>query len=126
MVVTGKEIGVDGWYTRPIFSVSDIDKSLIYYCEMLGFTQAWNYEEKGKTIVSQVNKGSFELILTSNLNRTGLGRVFVSLNGAELIKLEDDIKENQIDFQRIHWGYPAIRISDPDGNEMIFPIESET
>ena len=113
----------DGWYTRPIFSVRDVGAAFEHYCGQLGFVQAWAYDEDGEVIVAQVDKGSFELILTSNLDRVGAGRVFVALEESELEALLADIDAHGIAVEPIHWGYPAIRIQDPDGNEMIVPTE---
>lgn len=113
------------WYTRPIFSVSNIEQSLYHYCNLLGFNQSWKYEEQQATLVTQIARGEFELILSGNLDRIGAGRVFVSLSETEMKKLKSEIEENKVSTEHIHWGYPAIRIQDPDGNEMIFPKESE-
>ena len=113
------------WYTRPIFSVSDMGEALRHYCDRLGFSRAWAYEEEGKTIVTQVNMGQFELILTSNLDRVGLGRIFVSLEKWEVVNLAKRIDESGIQTEQFFWGYPSIRIQDPDGNEMIIPQEFE-
>lgn len=118
------------WYSRTIFSVSSVEDSLHHYCELLGFEQSWKYEEKGKILVAQVNRGDCELILTENLDRTraervGAGRVFVSLNVAEMAALKKDIIENQIKAENINWGYPTILLSDPDGNELLFPQEED-
>lgn len=112
------------WYTRPVFAVTSIEKALQHYCDLLGFKQSWKYEEGESTIVTQVNRGEFELILTSNLDRVGAGRVFVSLNSEEMTTLKKEIAANRIAVEHIHWGYPAIRMRDQDGNEMIFPEES--
>lgn len=113
------------WYTRPIFSISDAKKSVGYYCTLLGFSQDWKYEEGEKLIVAQVSKGEFELILAGNLDRIGTGRVFVSLDDTEMRTFESVLQESQVEPESIHWGYPAMRIRDPDGNEMIFPQESD-
>ena len=116
-VVEGK------WYARPVFSVSSLEKALQHYCDLLGFEQTWKYEEGTKTIVTQVCRGEFELILAGNLDRVGAGRVFISLTGTEMDALNNDIAEKNIAVEHIHWGYSAIRIRDPDGNEMILPQE---
>ena len=113
------------WYTRPIFSVSNIEQSLYYYCTLLGFEQTWKYKEQEATVVTQVVRGECELILSGNHDRIGTGRVFVSLSEIEMKRLESEIEKNEVSTDRIHWGYPAIRLRDPDGNEMIFPQESE-
>ena len=113
------------WYTRPVFSVSSMKESLIFYTEKLGFIQSWKYEEEQKVIVTQVNKGDLEIILTSNLDRVGLGRLFISLDEREFKQLETSIDQNNIESEKIFWGYPTIKIKDPDGNELFFPTESE-
>lgn len=113
------------WYTRPVFSVSNMEKSLQHYRNLLGFEQAWKYEEDSNVIVTQVCRGNFELILAGNLDRVGGGRVFISLSDIEMDILKKDIEENHIVVEHIHWGYPAIQIRDPDGNEMILPQESQ-
>ena len=111
------------WYSRPVFSVADFQISLQFYRDLLGFKQSWHYEEDGRTIVTQVSKGELELILAANLDRVGDARLFVSLNGDELAQLEQVIREKEIETEHIYWGYPTIRIRDPDGNEMLFPLE---
>jgi len=113
------------WYARPIFSVTDIQASLQHYCKLLGFEQSWTYKENDRTIVTQVNKGDFEIILTENLDRVGSARAFVSLMPAELEQLQNDISARQIPTERTHWGYPIIKIRDPDGNELLFPLDEE-
>ncbi len=119
-------VAEEKWYTRPIFSVSSVEKALQHYCGLLGFVQTWKYEEGASTLVTQVCRGEFELIIAGNLDRVGAGRVFISLNDKEMSSLSNQIAENHIAIEHIHWGYPAIRICDPDGNEMILPQESES
>ncbi len=115
----------DKWYTRPVFSVKDVQESLRYYCDLLGFEQTWKYEERDQTIVTQVNKGEFELILTQNLDRVGMARVFVELEAAELHNFRRALSAKQIPSENTHWGYPVIRLRDPDGNELLFPLEED-
>ena len=114
------------WYTRPIFSVDNISKSLGYYCDLLDFTQNWKYEEDNQVLVAQVSRGEFELILASNLDRKGKGRVFVSLTEFETAQLMKMIEGKDIPHEKMYWGYPSIKLRDPDGHEMIFPQESES
>ena len=115
----------ENWYTRSIFSVSSIPKSLEFYCSLLGFEEAWKYEDGGEIIVAQVNKAGFELILAANLDRVGQGRVFISLDTVDLESLEKLLKQKHITSERIYWGYPTILVNDPDGNEMLFPFPTE-
>lgn len=37
-----------------------------------------------KNLVSQVSRGDYELILAGNLDRVGVGRVFISLGDSEM------------------------------------------
>ena len=113
------------WYTRPVFSVANVEKSLGYYCNLLGFTENWRYDECDEILVAQVSRGEFELILAGNLDRKGNGRVFISLTESETDSLKEAIESNDIAYERIYWGYPSLKLQDPDGNEMIFPQETE-
>ncbi|MEM7125176.1 MAG: glyoxalase superfamily protein [Chloroflexota bacterium] len=112
------------WYTRPVFFVTDVEVSLRHYCDLLGFAQAWDYHENGRTIVAQVNRGlECELILAEDAGRAGKSRVFISLEVGELATLQQELESRKIPFEQTFWGYPVIRIEDPDGNEMLFPLD---
>jgi len=112
------------WYARAVFSVADIGISLGYYCDLLDFEQTWEHEENGRTTVTQVNKGEFEIILTENLDRVGQARVFIALESAELQNLQQAISKKRIPSQPMHWGYQLIRLRDPDGNELLVSVEN--
>ncbi len=112
-----------GWYTRPIFSVSSMVAALHHYRDLLGFESKWNHDEGGENWVEQVDKGSLELILTSNMSHVGTGRLFVSLTEDELLRLHERIKQHQIKYESFFWGYKSIGIKDPDGNQLIIPEE---
>jgi len=112
------------WYARAVFSVADVGESLGYYRDLLGFEQSWKHEENGRTTVTQVNKGEFEIILTEDLDRVGQARVFIALDATELEKLQQAISTRQIPSEPIHWGYRLIRLRDPDGNELLVSLEN--
>lgn len=116
----------ENWYTRSIFSVSTMSTALEYYCGLLEFKEAWNYKDGGEIIVAQVNKGGFELIMAANLDRAGQGRVFISLDAVDLDSLQRLIADKEVDSERTFWGYPIIRLHDPDGNELLFPLPAES
>jgi len=114
------------WYTRPIISVNDVEQSLHFYEQQLGFTQSWNYQDGGKTTVAQVNKGSgCELILSLDTERAGKSRIFVSLEPDVLAAFQQAVEQAGVEVQKAWWGYPVILIKDPDGNEMMFPEEDK-
>jgi catechol 2,3-dioxygenase-like lactoylglutathione lyase family enzyme len=39
------------WFARAVLHVSDVEASLRFYVERLGFTRAWRYKEDGKARV---------------------------------------------------------------------------
>jgi catechol 2,3-dioxygenase-like lactoylglutathione lyase family enzyme len=41
------------WYALPVLFVDDIDRTLDFYVNRLGFTQSWRYEEEGQALVAQ-------------------------------------------------------------------------
>ncbi len=98
-------------------------KACDFYCEVMGFKEAWSYEDEGKKIVVQMTRGSCEIILNVNAKRAGNSRLFIALEVEELKVLQKEIVEKSIETKNLFWGYPVIEIKDPDGNELLFPIE---
>jgi catechol 2,3-dioxygenase-like lactoylglutathione lyase family enzyme len=70
---------VPRWYTRPVLFVSDIERSLQFYVEMLGFEKRW-HEGDGAGKVCQVDRGGCEIILCEDPTRRDKGRLFVALS----------------------------------------------
>ena len=112
------------WYTRPVFFVSDVQGALRFYIEQLGFEKRW-HEADGKGGVCQVNRGECEIILCEDAVRRDRSRLFVSLTREGLAELRREIAERSVPTQQAWWGYDVIRIADPDGNELLFPLPSE-
>jgi uncharacterized glyoxalase superfamily protein PhnB len=52
------------FYTRPILRVRSVAASLTYYCEALGFTKMWAWDED-EPIIAQVGRDGLEMILDS-------------------------------------------------------------
>jgi catechol 2,3-dioxygenase-like lactoylglutathione lyase family enzyme len=109
------------WYTRPVFFVSDVQGALRFYIGRLGFEKKW-HEADGKGTVCQVNRGGCEIILCQDDARQDRGRLFVSLTREAFEELRREIAERSVPTQQSWWGYDVIRIVDPDGNELLFPI----
>jgi hypothetical protein len=112
------------WYARPVFFVSDVQGALRFYIDQLGFVKQW-HEADGKGKVCQVNRGECEIILCGDPARRDRGRLFVSLTREGLDELRREIAERSVPTQKAWWGYDVIRIADPDGNELLFPLTSE-
>ncbi len=109
------------WYARPVFFVSDVQAALRFYIDKLGFEKSW-HEADGKGGVCQVNRGECEIILCEDAPRRDRGRLFVSLTRPALDELRREFAERSVPTETAWWGYDVIRITDPDGNELLFPI----
>ena len=104
------------WYVRSVLYVTDIDRSVDFYVNQLGFTQNWRYEEEGKPWVAQVARPGCELIVTAQWpEKAGNGVMFVSLEMADLNALRGELERRGVDVKDGHWGYRLMVIVDPDG-----------
>jgi catechol 2,3-dioxygenase-like lactoylglutathione lyase family enzyme len=111
-----------GWYTRPVLFVADVNRAIRFYVDMLGFWKKW-HEDDGEGAVCQVNRGDCEIILCEDATRNDRARLFVELNVDELTELRRELVERSVPTKETWWGYDSIQIHDPDGNELLFPIE---
>ena len=110
-----------GWYARPVFFVADVNRALRFYVDKLGFWKKWH-----KGTVCQVNRGDCEIILCEHATRRDKVRLFVELNVPELAELRRELAERSVPAKETWWGYDSIQIDDPDGNELLFPIEDNS
>lgn len=111
---------MNNWYSRPVFFVRDVQASLRFYIDKLGFIQDWVYEEAEEIIVAQVSRDAFEIILNKDNERAGGGRVFVSLYDEHIAPLKQQIENNGIVVTSRSWGMPVSEILDLDKNELLF------
>jgi catechol 2,3-dioxygenase-like lactoylglutathione lyase family enzyme len=115
---------IEQWYTRPVFFVKDVSRSLDFYCNLLGFTTVSDYVENNRSVVAQVNRGEkCELLLAENNERAGKSRIYIELCPDELEILKQEITEKNIPAKDSRWGTPIIEVIDPDGNEIFFPLD---
>ena len=71
------------WFARPILNVIDVEVSLRFYVNQLGFTNPWRYDEKGRVRIAQVDRQGCALILAQTWpEKIGKGLLFISLNVA--------------------------------------------
>jgi catechol 2,3-dioxygenase-like lactoylglutathione lyase family enzyme len=110
------------WYLRPVLFVSDLQAALGFYIDKLGFDKRWHSGD-GKGTVCQVDRGGCEIILCEDPARPDRGRLFVELNRDGMDELRREISERSVPNQTAWWGYDVIRIADPDGNELLFPLD---
>lgn len=98
--------------------VSDLQRALRFYIDMLGFKKKWHVDN-----VCQVDRGGCEIILSEDPARQDKSRLFVELNRDGIDELRREILERSVPTQEMWWGYDTIRIVDPDGNELLFPLD---
>jgi catechol 2,3-dioxygenase-like lactoylglutathione lyase family enzyme len=110
------------WYARPVLFVSDVQRSIDFYVEKLGFEKAW-HEADGKGTVCQVNRSDCEIILCQDATRRDKSRLFVELTPDGLTELRREISERSVPSKMSWWGYDVVQVDDPDGNELLFPID---
>jgi uncharacterized glyoxalase superfamily protein PhnB len=124
------------WFARPVLHVTDVETSLRFYINRLGFTSPWRYEEDGKVHVAQVDRQGCALILSSQWpEKIGKGLIFISLNVepatretavAELDALRAELEAKGAPVKEGSWGYRLLVVDDPDGNQLFFNYPSET
>jgi len=110
------------WYARPVLFVADVQASLRFYLDQLGFKKKWHTGD-GKGTVCQVDRGGCEIILCEDQARHDKGRLFVELNRDGIDELRREILERSLPTRKAWWGYDVIQIDDPDGNELFFPLD---
>ena len=110
------------WYSRPVFFVESVERSIAFYTEKLGFVESTRYEEEGKILVAQVNREDCEILLNCQQpEKTGRGRMFISIDLVPLQALRIEFEGRGAPIRDGWWGYDTMIIEDPDGNELFFP-----
>jgi catechol 2,3-dioxygenase-like lactoylglutathione lyase family enzyme len=105
------------WFARPVLHVTDVEASLHFYVDRLGFTSPWRYDEDGKAHVAQVDRQ---------------GLMFISLNSepqmqiASLDALRAELEARGVPVKDGSWGYRLLVVDDPDGNQLFFNYPNET
>jgi catechol 2,3-dioxygenase-like lactoylglutathione lyase family enzyme len=124
------------WFARPVLHVVDVEASLRFYVDRLGFTSPWRYDEDGKAHVAQVDRQGCALILADSWpEKVGKGLIFISLNveaatpdaaAAALDALRAELEARGISVKEGSWGYRLLVVHDPDGNQLFFNYPRET
>ncbi len=121
------------WFARPVLHVSDVEASLRFYIDRLGFTCSWRYDDDG---VAQVDRQGCALILANTWpEKIGKGLMFISLNVepatragaiAALDALRAELGGRDVPVKEGSWGYRLLVVDDPDGNQLFFNYPGET
>ena len=123
------------WFARPILNVSDVEASLRFYVDRLGFTSPWRHSEGGRTLAAQVDRQGCALILASTWpQKVGNGLMFISLSAepqtrqaavAALDALRAELEAKGVPVKDGTWGYRLLVVDDPDGNQLFFNYPNE-
>lgn len=114
------------WHARPVVGVSDMERSLAFYVDKLGFTRDWSFDDAGQTIVAQVSRQGCELIFSTQWpERVGKGLMFLSLDVGVLDALRIELEGRGVDVRDGQWGYRLMVVTDPDGNALYFNYPNE-
>ncbi|HEY6490829.1 MAG: VOC family protein [Terracidiphilus sp.] len=124
------------WFARPILHVTDVDASIDFYVNVLGFTSPWRFDDQGRARVAQVDRQGCALILANNLapEKIGKGVMFISLNVepsthaaavAALDALRAELEARGALVREGSWGYRLLVVDDLDGNQLFFNYPSE-
>jgi catechol 2,3-dioxygenase-like lactoylglutathione lyase family enzyme len=124
------------WFARPVILVADVEASLRFYVDRLGFTSPWRYEEGGRAYVAQVERQGCALILADTWpEKIGKALMFISLNVesatreaavAALDALRAELEAKGVSVKEGSWGYRLLVVDDPDGNQLFFNYPNET
>jgi catechol 2,3-dioxygenase-like lactoylglutathione lyase family enzyme len=123
------------WFARAVLHVKDVEASLLFYANRLGFTIPWRYDEDGKARVAQVDRQGCALILADTWpEKIGKGLMFISLNVepqtheaavAALDTLRAEFEAKGILVKDGSWGYRLLVVDDLDGNQLFFNYPNE-
>lgn len=123
------------WFARPVLHVRDVEASLRFYVDRLGFTSPWRYDEGGKAHVAQVDRDGCALILAASWpEKVGKAVMFISLNvepqtraatSAAVDALRAELEAKGVPVKDGSWGYRLLVVDDPDGNQLFFNYPAE-
>jgi catechol 2,3-dioxygenase-like lactoylglutathione lyase family enzyme len=120
------------WFARPVLHVTDVEASLRFYVDQLGFTSPWRYQEDGRAHVAQVDRQGCALILADTWpEKIGKALMFISLNAetekqvAALDALRMELEAKGVSVKEGWWGYRLLVVDDPDGNQLFFNYPAE-
>src|SRR6185295_7907099 len=112
------------WFARPVLHVSDVEASLRFYVDRLGFTCPWRYDEDG---VAQVDRQGCALILADTWpEKNGKRLMFISLKFEQETQiappdaLRVEFRAKVVSVQDSSWGYRQLVIDDPDVIQLLF------
>lgn len=108
------------WFARPVLHVADVQRSIDFYVDRLGFTESWRFAEEGQLLVAQVEREGCAIIFSCQWpGKIGTGLLFISL-GPDIAAVRTELENRGAPVEDGQWGYRLMVIDDPDGNQLFF------
>lgn len=112
------------WVSSTLVFVRDVEIALPFYVDRLGFTLNMRYEEEGHAVVAGVSRGDGCALLLTNQwpSKVGNAVIYIALNATDFAELRTELEAKGIAFEEGFWGKELAVVSDPDGNQLFFPL----
>jgi uncharacterized glyoxalase superfamily protein PhnB len=117
----------------PSFTVNDIERSLAWYRDVLGFAEKERWEDAGKLLGVEMAAGDVTFMLGQDDWKKGRNRIkgegfrIVCTTGQDVDRLADNIKARGGTLLREPaddpWGTRAFAVEDPDGFKIAIASE---
>jgi catechol 2,3-dioxygenase-like lactoylglutathione lyase family enzyme len=115
------------WDARPVFFVKDVERSLAFYTDQLGFTETNRYAQDGKVLVGGVQREGCVLLLNCQQSqKNGHARYWILLGLDDYQALRHELEGKGVAVKDGWWGFDTMIVEDPDGNELYFPVPKPT
>lgn len=114
---------MNGWDARPVFFVEDVERSLAFYVDRLGFTETNRYAQDGKVLVGGVQRDECRLLLNCQQpQKNGHARYWILLGLDAYQAFRRELEGKGVEMKDDWWGFDTMIVEDPDGNELFFPV----
>ena len=111
------------WDVHPVFFVGDVENSIRFYVDQLGFTETNRCAEDGKLLVGGVERDGCVLLFTRQWpENNGRSRLWIQLNLETYRAFRADLEVKGVALKEGFWGFDTVIVEDPDGNELFFPV----
>jgi catechol 2,3-dioxygenase-like lactoylglutathione lyase family enzyme len=111
---------VDVLTVTPILSVRDVDESLAYYVDKLGFADPWCWGEPSE--FGGVRAGACEIFFCRD--HQGQPGTWIAINVGDVDALFADLSQRGADVRQpptnFEWGMREMNVRDPDGHRIRF------
>ena len=106
-------------------TVGDLDRSVAWYCDVLGFVIGQRHERDGRPVAVSLRAGAVRILLAQDDGAKGTQRVkgegislqITTSQKAEEVALRIKSHDIALDTEptRMPWGVTVFRVCDPDG-----------